>query len=246
MKILIVDDEAPARGRMQDLLRSLGAEPAPLEADSGQKALEIAQQSPPDVVLLDIRMPGMDGLETAAHLARLPQPPAVIFTTAYDEHALKAFDASAVDYLLKPVRAERLAQALERARRVRAGDLADLRERQRAPHRRSHLGVTTHSGLLLVPVAEIAYLRADQKYVGVGWRGRELLLDEPLRSLEREFGASFLRVHRNALVARAHVIALERRGDGGYALRLRDVTEVIPVSRRHLAGVRAALRHFAG
>jgi two-component system response regulator AlgR len=244
MKILIVDDEAPARGRMHDLLRSLGAGMEPLEADSGLRALEIAQRAGPDVVLLDIRMPGMDGLETAGHLARLPQPPAVIFTTAYDEHALKAFEASAVDYLLKPVRADRLAQALERARRLRAGQVAELRVRQSFPHRRSHLGVTTRTGLLLVPVAEIAYLRADQKYVAVGWRGRELLLDEPLRLLEQEFGDGFLRVHRNALAARAQIVALERHG-GGFALRLRDVAAPLQISRRHLSGVRAALRKMS-
>ncbi|MBI1732046.1 MAG: response regulator transcription factor [Gammaproteobacteria bacterium] len=245
MKILIVDDEALARGRLRELLRSIGIERAPLEADSGIRALGLAQQESPDIVLLDIRMPGMDGLETAAHLARLQRPPAVIFTTAYDEHALKAFEASAVDYLLKPVRAERLARALERARSLRAGNVAALRDRQPAPHRRSHVSVSTRTGLLLVPVTEIAYLRADRKYVGAGWKGREILLDEPLKLLEQEFGDRFLRAHRNALVARAHVVALERRADGGYALRLREVTEPVPVSRRHLAGVRAALRHFS-
>ncbi len=245
MKILIVDDEALARERLRQLLgESAGAHEC-IEAANGLEALAVSVTARPDVVLLDIRMPGMDGLETAAHLARLPEPPAVIFTTAYDEHALAAFDASAVDYLLKPVRAERLFQALSRAGMLHSAQVASLRRSPPASGRRSHVSIRSRDGLQLVPVDEIACLRADQKYVVVHWRGRELLLDEALKELEEEFGDVFLRVHRNALVARDHVLALERQPDGSTSVRLRDVPEGLPVSRRHLPGVRAALKQPA-
>lgn len=242
MKILIVDDEALARARLRQLLLQADPDTRASEAGTGMDAVALAQVEQPDIVLLDIRMPGMDGLEAAAHLARLDEPPAIIFTTAYDEHALAAFEASAVDYLLKPVRAERLAQALERAQLLRSGRLAVLQRAQRNPAPRTHVSIRSRDGLQLVPVAEIACLRADQKYVAVTWRGRELLLDEPLRELEEEFGNLFLRVHRNALVAQEHVLGLERQADGGVVVRLRDVPDPLPVSRRHLAEVRAAIK----
>lgn len=242
MKILIVDDEALARGRLRQLLADAGLDFAAIEAGNGLDAVALAQAERPDIVLLDIRMPGMDGLEAAGHLARLPDPPAVIFTTAYDEHALAAFEASAVDYLLKPVRAERLVQALDRAQQLRSGRIAALQRTQRDPAPRTNVSIRTREGLQLVPVAEIAYLRADQKYIAVGWRGRELLLDEPLRKLESEFGQNFLRVHRNALVALDHVLGLEHQADGTVTVRLRDMPEPLAVSRRHLPGVRSALK----
>ena len=184
----------------------------------------------------------MDGLETAMHLTRLANPPAIIFTTAYDEHALQAFEASALDYLLKPVRAVRLSQALARARMLRSAQVTELRRRQPNARQRTHLSIRSHDGLLLVPVDEVAYLRADQKYVAAAWRDREVLVDEPLKALEEEFANLFLRIHRNALVARDHILGLERQRDGTVAVRLRAVPESVPVSRRHLAEVRAALK----
>ncbi len=246
MKILIVDDEPLARARLRELLRDSGAGHTTIEAENGITALELVQRENPDVVLMDIRMPGMDGLETAIHLTRLAQPPAVIFTTANDGHALQAFESSAIDYLLKPVREERLIHALNRARLLQDAQLVELRRRQPDSRRRSHLSIRSHEGLQLVPVHEVAYLRADQKYVAVAWGNRELLLDEPLKSLEEEFSALFLRIHRNALVARSHIMALERQPDGTVAIRLRAVAESMPVSRRHLAEVRSALKEMAG
>ena len=245
-KILIVDDESLARTRLRELLQDNGGGRTLLEAENGIMALELAQRECPDVVLLDIRMPGMGGLETAIHLARLPNPPAIIFTTAYDEHALEAFEASAVDYLLKPVRAERLMQALARARLLRSAQVAELRRLQPDARQRTHLSIRIRDGLLLVPVDEVAYLRADQKYVTAAWRQREVLVDEPLKALEEEFSDLFLRIHRNALVARDHMLALERAPDGTIVVRLHGVPEALPVSRRHVAGVRAALKQIAG
>ncbi|OGT82450.1 MAG: DNA-binding response regulator [Gammaproteobacteria bacterium RIFCSPLOWO2_02_FULL_61_13] len=246
MKILIVDDEALARTRLRELLRDSDSGHTMLEAGNGLMALELAQRESPDVVLLDIRMPGMGGLEAAIHLARLPNPPAIIFTTAYDEHALQAFEASAVDYLLKPVRAERLSNALARARMLRSAQVAELRRLQPDARQRTHFSIRSRDGLLLVPVDEVAYLRADQKYVAAAWREREVLVDEPLKALEDEFADLFLRIHRNALVARDHILGLERQRDGTMAVRLRAVEEPIPISRRHLAEVRTALKGIAG
>ena len=245
MKILIVDDESLARTRLRELLRDSGAAHATLEAENGLVALELVQRENPDVVLLDIRMPGMDGLETDMNLARLARPPAIIFTTAYDEHALQAFEASAIDYLLKPVRTARLSLALERARMLQNAQLSELRRRQPNARQRTHFSIRSRDDLLLVPVKEVAYLRADQKYVAAAWRDREVLVDEPLKGLEEEFADLFLRIHRNALVARDHILGLERQRDGTMAVRLRDVPGSVPVSRRHLAEVRAALKILA-
>lgn len=242
MKILIVDDEQVARERLADLIRRLGKDHVLIEAGNGLQALALARSDCPDAVLLDIRMPGMDGLETADHLARLDRPPAVVFTTAFDDHALEAFEANAVDYLLKPVRGERLARALDRARVLNPARIRNLREQDPARRARTHISVSDHDGIRLVPVAEIRYLKADQKYVCIGWSGRELLLDEPLKSLELEFGNRFLRIHRNALVARDGVQSLDRRTDGSLELRLRGVPQVFAVSRRHASDVRRALK----
>ena len=240
MKVLIVDDEPLARARLASLVAEIGGATVVGEAADGLQALEMAQASGPEVVLLDVRMPGMDGVETARHLARLPCPPAVVFTTAYEAHALSAFEVRAIDYLLKPIRRERLAEAL-------------LRARQLAPHQaealtaapggaRTHVSATHQGRLRLVPVTEVRYLVAGQKYVAAGFPGGELLLEESLRQLEAELGARFLRVHRNALVAPAHAEAVERGDDGLYHVRLRGVGLAPAVSRRLLAGVRERLR----
>jgi len=242
MKYLIVDDEHLARERLKELIRRGGGEHVLLEADNGIKALELAQTERPDVILLDIRMPGMDGLETACHLTRMEAPPAVIFTTAYDDHALAAFEANAVDYLLKPIRAERLLEALRKARLLsRAGGEA-VRRHDPERRMRTHVSIAGHGGIQLIAISDIRYLHADQKYVCVGWSGREALLDEPLRDLESEFAGRFLRIHRGTLVALEYIEALERAPDGAFQVRLNGVARALPVSRRHLADVRAALK----
>jgi two-component system response regulator AlgR len=241
MKILIVDDEPLARERLRELIRAEGGHEI-FETDNGLRAVELAQSQRPDAVLLDIRMPGMDGLETAMHLSGLEPPPAVIFTTAYNDHALEAFEAHAIDYLLKPIRAERLRDALSRAGVVGRGRLAGLRGADPARRPRTHISVRGHGSLQLIPVASIRYLKADQKYVCAGWEGRESLLEESLRTLELEFGRRFLRIHRNCLVALEFVESMEQRADGLFQLRLRSVATPLAVSRRHAAGVRKAIR----
>ena len=240
MKILIVDDERPARERLCDLIRDMGGHVL-LEADSGLAALQVAQNENPDTVMLDIRMPGMDGLETALHLSRLPSPPAMIFTTAYEEHALAAFEANAVHYLLKPIRQTLLAEALERAAVLRRGRLTALRQEETPGRARKFLSAAGHTGIQLMPVDEIRCLKADQKYVCAVGADRELLIDEPLKALEREFADRFLRIHRNALVAREYIEELERNRSGTFLVRLRGVRNPLAISRRHLPAVRRAL-----
>jgi len=241
MKILIVDDEALARERLAELVAELGGHSVVGTAASGREALRLAASGGADAVLMDIRMPGMDGLEAARHLAALETPPAVIFTTAYGEHALAAFEANAVDYLLKPVRRERLAAALDKARRLSRAQLGALRH-EVAAGARSHLAARLGERLQLVPVAEIRCFVADQKYVTAHYADGEVLLEESLKELEGEFGDAFLRVHRNALVARAWITALEKDGDGTCRLQLEGVALRPAVSRRHLAEVRQAVK----
>ena len=250
LKILIVDDEPPARERLRALLADIAVQlPSEVvgEAGNGLQALERLREGPVDVVLADIRMPGMDGLELAGHLGALPAPPAVVFTTAYDNYAVQAFDLNAVDYLLKPVRGQRLLTSLHKARGASRPDpalLADIGQAVRGGGR-THLSCHERGRLLLVPVAEVLYFKADLKYVTARTVDREYLLDEALTHLETEFAERFLRLHRSVLVARAALAGFETAaGDDadayGWAL-LRGVPEKLPVSRRQWAPARAAL-----
>lgn len=252
LSIVLVDDEAPARRRMGTLLEDLALElPTRVvgEAGDGEAALELIQQVQPDVVLVDIRMPKMDGLELARHLAGLPRPPAVIFATAYDSHAVQAFDLNAVDYLLKPVRLARLQAALEKARLVgplTAERLAKVRQESGQGARR-HFSCHERGRILLVPVQDVLYLKADLKYVTARTVEREYLLDEALTHLETEFADRFLRLHRAVLVAKTALAGFEKTAVDdaeayGWAL-LRGVPEKLPVSRRQWAPAKALVKH---
>jgi two-component system response regulator AlgR len=232
LRALIVDDEAPARARLRDLLEQLDEVAVVGEATTGAEALAHCAALSPDVVLLDVRMPGMDGIEAARHLGALHEPPAVIFTTAHDEYALQAFETQAVGYLLKPVRREKLARALRHAARVAAPQLARLAEQSQLGRRRTQVCARLGDQLKLVPVTDILYFAADQKYVTVRHRGGSELIDESLRALEAEFAPDFVRIHRNSLVARRHVRMVERLPDGHYVVLFRDCDDVLPVSRR--------------
>lgn len=250
LRILIVDDEAPARARLRDLLADIAAtlpHQIVAEAADGLTALEACSEHQPDVVITDIRMPRMDGLELAQHLGRLPQPPALIFATAFDQYAVQAFELAALDYLLKPIRATRLAAALEKARH------SSLRNEQLqilAPQGRSLLRSTERGRSLLIAVADIRFLRAEQKYVTAHTHEREYLLEESLNQLELEFGELFVRVHRNCLVARKAIAGYERGlheigeegGEAQWLLLLHGVSEKIPVSRRQWPTIKALLK----
>ena len=238
MRVLVVDDEAPARQRLRRLLDELGIADAVDEASTGEQALHCCGENPPDVVLMDIRMPGMDGVEAARHLSILDEPPAVIFTTAYNEYALEAFDASAVGYLMKPIRRQRLEEALHRASRLTRPQLAALSAQPgpAAATRRTHICARSRGRLRVIPLETVLYFQADQKYVSVHHHGGEDLIDESLKSLEEEFSPQwFVRIHRKVLVSMRHLDAVERNEDGGYVAVLRDGSTRLDVSRR-LAG----------
>jgi two-component system, LytTR family, response regulator AlgR len=243
IRVFIADDEAPARERLRELLEDISAEvPNAVagEARNGLEALERLPASAAHVLLLDIRMPGMDGLELARHLSGLEEAPAVIFVTAHDKHAIEAFELNALDYLLKPVRAERLASALKKAAATGAPRRENLERAAGAP--REYLSVAERHRIVLVPVRDILFLRAEQKYVTVRTREREHLIEESLVALEREFSGPFVRIHRNCLVARAAIRGFERTGGGDeeahWQVVLDGVTERLPVSRRQWPAVR--------
>jgi two-component system response regulator AlgR len=243
MRTLIVDDEPPARERLRHLLAEMDEVAVVGEAANGREALELCARLDPDVVLLDIRMPGMDGIEAARHLNALSEPPAVIFTTAHDEYALEAFEAQAVGYLLKPVRLEKLARAMRHAARVGTPQLLRIAEQSHLGRRRAQICARLGEQLRLIPVEDVYYFSADQKYVTVRHRGGTDLIDEPLRELAAEFAPDFVRIHRNSLVAMRHVSAVERCPEGHYLVRFKECDEALPVSRRHAA---EALRQFKG
>jgi len=233
IRIVIADDEAPARKRLRELLGDIEQACVVGEAKNGQEALSLAEQTQAEVVLLDIRMPGMDGIEAALHLQKLNPPPAIIFTTAFDAYAVQAFDMNALDYLLKPIRLERLQTAIDKAKKLNATQLNALKPLQQ---KRSHFSVTERGRVLLVPLEEVIYLRAELKYITLRTREREYLLDDSLTSIEQEFGEHFVRLHRNCLVAQRSIMGYERRqepdGETHYVALLSELPETIAVSRR--------------
>jgi two-component system response regulator AlgR len=239
MRVLLVDDEPLARERLRRLLGEIQGVELVGEAADGKAALSATAALQPDLILLDIRMPGMDGMAVARHLATLPRPPRVIFTTAYGEHALEAFEAQAIDYLVKPVRKERLAQALERAAQLLTPPAASAPET--GP---THLTVKKHGGIELLPVEEILYYQADQKYVTAHLAQREELLEESLKQLEELLGGRVIRIHRNALVSRGAITGLERDRSGAHYATLRGLGRGPEISRRLVAEVRRQLREM--
>jgi two-component system response regulator AlgR len=242
MRVLVCDDEHLARMRLRRLVERSGMEVVD-EARNGREVLERARRLHPDVVLMDIRMPDMDGLEAAAHLDNLDNPPAVIFCTAYDEHALQAFRVHALDYLLKPVSGEDLQRALDKVRSLNRVQMAEMTHKlaTHKPQRRRHFSSRTFRGLELVPLEEVRYFRADHKYVEVHHADGFLLIDEPLKTLEDEFSDLFVRVHRSTLVALHFIDGLEYSRDAHFEIRLRGMAERLPVSRRYTAALRRAL-----
>lgn len=237
LRVVVTDDEAPARSRMRDLLEDCaGAFPIELagEAASGRELLALLEKVEADVVLLDIRMPEMDGLEVAQHLLKLEEPPSVIFTTAYSDYALKAFELHAVDYLVKPIRLRRLHDALTRARSITPLRLDVLQ--QISPDARTHLSIQERGKVQLIAVRDICYLRAELKYVTIRTAEKEYLLEESLSRLEQEFVGQFVRIHRSCLVAKAHIAGFEKEaGEGGEArwvVLMQGLDERLPVSRR--------------
>lgn len=263
MSVMVCDDEPLARQRALALLQDIQPQiPTRIlaEADNGKQALVRIEELRPDVVLLDIRMPGMDGMEVARHVSRLEAPvPGIVFLTAYDEFALHAFEVQAIDYLLKPVRASRLLEALLRVQRRRLENTnpsptqmtASLTEAAAAAQlSRRHVSVIERGKLLLVPINEVVYFKAEMKYVTLKTRDREYVIEETLNTLEKEFGDLFVRIHRNSLVAIAAIAGVEKKRaaesepdiDSPYRVLLRGLTETLPVSRRQWGQVKEMVR----
>ena len=246
MKVLIVDDEQPARDRLRQLLDDFDDFEVCGEAGNGEQALALAGETHPDVVLLDIRMPGLDGIETAHHLNQLEQAPAIVFTTAYDQYAIDAFDAQAIGYVLKPVRRERLERALAQASRLASPSLAAIAQQPNIESRRQHVCARRQDQLRLIPIDDVHYFRAELKYVCVHHDEGEDLLDEALKALEEEFADEFVRIHRSALVAVSRIERVQKLDDGRQRIVLRGDSQPadkdLIISRRHLADVRRRLR----
>ncbi len=244
MKILIVDDEPLAIQRLRHLLKKLPNCEVVGDAVNGRDALEKTEKLMPDLLLMDIRMPGMDGLEAARHLDLMENPPAIIFTTAYNEYALEAFDVHAIGYLVKPVRAAKLQQAIDSASRPALSKLSEIDKNDPAINTRKYISARVRGNIVLVPVKDIYYFHAEHKYVMVRHREGELLIEEPLKSLEDEFSETFIRVHRNALVAKDHLGGFSKNQQGHWQVTFRDIEQCLEVSRRHTAQVRKVVKHL--
>lgn len=243
LAVFIADDEAPARARLRELLGDIAGQlPTRVagEAANGLETIERVPESGAEVLLLDIQMPGMGGLEVARHLARLERAPAVVFVTAHDRHAVEAFELNALDYLLKPVRAERLAAALRKSMAAGATAAAPLERAADKP--REYLSATERNRIQLVPLRDVVYFKAELKYVTLRTREREHLIEESLVALEREFADRFVRIHRNCLVAKAAIRGVERAADQDdeprWQVVLDGLAEKLPVSRRQWPTVR--------
>lgn len=242
LKVLVVDDEALARSRLRTLLGDCTAPAAVAAAEAADavQAMKALQRESFDAVLLDIRMPGVDGIALARTIASLAQPPALVFVTAHSEHAVQAFELEAVDYLTKPVRLERLQQALQKVERLGQSarmSTADVAEET--------LIIQDRGRTERVPLAEVLYFKAELKYITVRTATRSYILDGSLSELEERHATRFMRIHRNALIARRAVRALEKHFDPeegeGWAVRLNGIDELLAVSRRQLSAVREAI-----
>jgi two-component system response regulator AlgR len=238
MNVLIVDDEELARSRLQRFVETTELGRVIAVASNGKQAIEAVEKYMPDVVLMDIQMPTMDGLEAARHIAQFDTPPAIVFCTAYDEYAIEAFNVQAVGYLLKPVRLDDLKTAFSRLNKINKAQAVSLN----AENSRTHISAKTHQGLELIPIEHVLLFRAEQKYISVIHQNGEVLVDEPLKELEEEFADKFIRVHRNSLVRKTVIVGFEKIEDGSFSLRLNGHDELVPISRRHVAEVRKLIK----
>lgn len=239
MKCLIVDDESLARTRLKTILADVGNDFNIIESNNGKDALNKCVDYAPEIVFLDIRMPGMSGMEVAKHLTAFNNPPMVVFTTAYDEFALEAFEANAIDYLLKPIRRDRLELALEKVRPLDSDKVTSLNEP------RHNFALTAKGKIRLVPLDDVIYFRADNKLVRLRTTDGEHVISEVLNSLEEELGDKFIRIHRNALVSKSHIDGLTKDKDGKWSANFKSVEDKLEVSRRQTSQLRKWLRKMS-
>ncbi|WP_144392612.1 LytR/AlgR family response regulator transcription factor [Pleionea sediminis] len=244
MNLLITDDEPLARQRLERMLAESNPNSKVFEASTGREALDICNKTSIDLVFLDIRMPEMDGLEAAGHLMQLENPPAVIFVTAYDDYALDAFSVNAIDYLLKPINRENLAKAIAKASRLNSIQIQKAVEQTPDASNRKHISARIRGEVRLVPVNDIFYFQADQKYINVKHKGGETLIEDPLKQLEKEFSDQFVRIHRNALVNKQYIHGLTKNEKGHLFIVLKDCEDELEVSRRHAAEIRKLVKQL--
>ncbi|PHS20473.1 MAG: DNA-binding response regulator [Kangiella sp.] len=242
MKILVVDDEPLAQQRLKLLLTEFDCVSSVKTANNGLQAIEACQLSKPDVVLMDIRMPAMDGLEASNHISQMDDAPAIIFTTAYDEYALEAFNVNAIDYLLKPVRRQKLEEAILKASSLNQAQLNAIKSQQEPG--RSHISTKISGNIKLIPINDIIYFQADQKYVTVMHINGETIIEDTLKELQVEFAETFIRVHRNALIAKDYISGLYRDGEGHSYITLKDLGTKLEISRRHLSEVKKLIKRL--
>jgi len=239
MKYLVIDDEFLARARLRELLLRIDPAAEIFEAENGQQALDLCEQHKPDTALVDIRMPGISGIELVYHMTALEQSPAVIFTTAYSEYALEAFEANAIDYLLKPVQVDRLKRALQKADPITKVQTESLKKTTRS----MHISISQKGKIKLVPIQNICYLKAENKYVLVKTAKEEYLMNDTLNNLEAELGENFLRVHRNALISTEHLEGLEKNDEGQWCVFFRGIDDKVEISRRQTPTIRSWLKN---
>lgn len=244
MKVMICDDEPLARERLVRLTAQLGHEVI-AQASNGHQAISLLKQFQPDVILLDIRMPEMSGINCAELISQLTVPPAIIFCTAYDEFALPAYKASASDYLLKPISLDALSDALNKVVKITQAQLKALQVE--APTKspfRQHISARSHRGIELIAVEDIYYFFADQKYVMVRHKHGQVLIDDTLKELEQEFAEGFIRLHRNALVSLKYLDGIELVEGGQYRARCKEIDDRLLISRRHLSTIKCKMQQL--
>ena len=245
MRVVICDDEPLARERLKRIMQEEGHEVVG-EGATGLEGIEQVKATHPDVILLDIRMPKMDGIRCAKELSELDNPPAIIFVTAYDHYAIAAFKAHAIGYLLKPANREELNEAMARAAVLNTAQLSEMRrlEERVAQPSRQHIAARTHRGIELIALSDIYYFYAEQKYVQVRHKTGAVLIDETLKDLEKEFGDMFFRIHRNALINLDYLAMLEVVDQDHYRVRFKGIDEKLAVSRRHLPVLREKIQNL--
>ena len=245
MDIVVCDDEPLARERLERMLTHLGHRVLG-QAKNGIEALEMVEQEQPDVILLDIRMPEMNGLECAQKLSNLDTPPAIAFCTAFDQYAIDAFKTNAIAYLLKPIAMDDLSQALAKATKLNQAQLQALPTTEKDPEHqtRHHIAARTYRGVELIPLDDIYYFLADQKYVMVRHKNGQVLIDETLKDLENEFENNFIRIHRNALMSLKYLDGLELQSNGQYQVRCKEIDEKLMISRRHLPLIKERIQNL--
>lgn len=245
MRIVICDDEPLARERLVRIVKEAGHDVI-AQATTGLQAIEAVKTHQPDVVLLDIRMPELDGIRAATEINDLQNPPAIIFITAYDHYAINAFKTNAIGYLLKPANKDELLEALSKARQLNAAQLTEIRKLEDPEARpvRQHIAARTHRGVELIAMADVYYFTADQKYVKLRHKEGMVLIDETLKELEQEFESELFRIHRNALINLDYLEMLETVDSGQYQVRFKGIEDALAVSRRHLPVLREKIQNM--